>query len=280
LALMVVAGCGRFSFETVDGTTDGGIGDAPCTTGVWSTPQKLPGPESPDLDRGPALSGDQLTLVFESNRGGSDVDLWMMSRATPMAQFTNPRRLTVTSSGSFDGAPTLAADGNTVYFTSEREAPGQFRLSHASRPSSAQAFGISSDALPDVESIGATVADTGELFYGTSTETALFRASSIAQGLMLTELVGGTAVSNPTLSSDGLEIYFVAIRDGNPTRDIYTARRPSVGAPFGPVTKVTALSSNVRDDDPELSRDGRTMLFASTRDGNQFDIFISTRACP
>lgn len=67
----------------------------------------------------------------------------------------------------------------------------------------------------------------------------------------------------PTLSPDGLTLYFSSDRRGN--RDIYMARRPARGSPFGPPLPVEALNSAAVEDDPSISHDGLALCFTSQR---------------
>jgi hypothetical protein len=61
------------------------------------------------------------------------------------------------------------------------------------------------------------------------------------------------------------------------------ATRPTPADPFGPATLVTEIDpagTSTGDGDPDLSRDGRTLMFASQRPGTGgFDLFALTRAC-
>jgi hypothetical protein len=76
----------------------------------------------------------------------------------------------------------------------------------------------------------------------------------------------------PSLSSDGLELYFVSDRPGalgGPgDQDIYVARRQSVMSAWGePVRVPPPVSSPFFDITPTISLDGLTLYFASNRPG-------------
>jgi hypothetical protein len=75
---------------------------------------------------------------------------------------------------------------------------------------------------------------------------------------------------DPTLRGDLLEIFF------NQGADIYTATRTDAARMWGAATPVDELNSIGTDTSPELSTDGRTIYFASSRGGN-LDIWMSTR---
>ena len=59
---------------------------------------------------------------------------------------------------------------------------------------------------------------------------------------------------------------------------IVMATRATRSSPFVQVSPIAALNSGSDDDDPELSKDGLTIVFSSNRSAN-FDLYVSTRAC-
>jgi hypothetical protein len=77
---------------------------------------------------------------------------------------------------------------------------------------------------------------------------------------------------DPSLTSDLLEIYF-QFQD-----DIYTMRRSSAKAPFGPHERVDELSTEeLVETTPEVSANGLTIYFARGPD-DTMDIYVATRA--
>jgi hypothetical protein len=87
--------------------------------------------------------------------------------------------------------------------------------------------------------------------------------------------------SAPTLSRDGLSLYFASNRAGGRGGwDVWVATRPSLSAPFGsPVNLGPAINTSFGEGDPHISPDNRTLVFSSTRlnDPNANDVFMSTR---
>ena len=74
----------------------------------------------------------------------------------------------------------------------------------------------------------------------------------------------------------GTFLYFSSNGSGGGDQDIYVSRRDRNGT-FGPATVVAELSiPGVIDQMPNVSRDGREIVFASNRDGNM-DIWTATR---
>lgn len=72
-------------------------------------------------------------------------------------------------------------------------------------------------------------------------------------------------VSNPTLSTDLLELYFTSPKDG--TYDIWMSTREDVDAPWTAAVVVNELSGQAYEAEPSLSGDGLTIWFSSNRPG-------------
>ena len=89
----------------------------------------------------------------------------------------------------------------------------------------------------------------------------------------------------PTISKDGLSLYFTSSRDpNNPNRqkdwDIYVSQRATLSAPWGPPQRLGAnINTSFNEGAPTLSIDGHRMYFSSNRPngfgGN--DIYVSRR---
>ena len=140
----------------------------------------------------------------------------------------------------------IAADGLTLYFASEREGGygGTFDIYLATR-SSAQ------DPWSQAINVGPTIN-------------------------------GATWEYTPNISPDGLSLYFSSDRPGGSGgMDMWVATRPTVAGPWGtPVNLGPTVNSSAWDLSPKVSADGLTLLFHSQRSdglGNE-DIWISTRA--
>lgn len=74
-------------------------------------------PNSPQNDWFPALSNDECTLLFASDRPGGEggLDLWMCQRSNATAAWSNPKNLGPTiNTPQNDQMPRLAADGLTL----------------------------------------------------------------------------------------------------------------------------------------------------------------------
>jgi len=91
----------------------------------------------------------------------------------------------------------------------------------------------------------------------------------------------------PSLSSDGLTLYFSDLYSGPPRpgslggADIWMARRSSRNDPWTtPVNLGSPINSSAMDISPTVSGDGLILVFASSRAGTSgpYDLWMSTRA--
>lgn len=113
-----------------DSNRAGGQGDVDIwmTTrtpgGDWGIPVPLPAPiNTPYSDSAASLSADGLSLYFGSNRPGGygSYDLYVTTRKSQDAPWGPPLNLGLTVNGSsYDNHPSIAADGLSLYFDSDR----------------------------------------------------------------------------------------------------------------------------------------------------------------
>jgi serine/threonine protein kinase len=198
-------------------------------------------------DSAPALSADALTLVFASDRGTDkkDLNLWMCTRSKVSEPFSPPIKLSgEVNTSTLENSPALSADGLTLVFMSARSSrTGGSHLWQATRENSTADFG-------NVKRLGPVIDSSGR-------------------------------ERSPYLSSDGLVLLFESSRAGGAgASDLYLSTRPSTDVDFGiPVSLGPAINTEHNEQGPCLSKDGRTLLFYSTRPGGQgqADIWMSLR---
>jgi len=188
----------------------------------------------------PALSADELTLVFSSTRAGGlgGADLYETRRATVQSPWSSPINLTALNSASNDDRPALSTDGLELYFASDRGGgPGPSNLGVSRRSSPTAPWGA----------------------------PALLPAPVNLMGVSTTD---------PALSPDGLRLWFAA--DGSGGSDLYSVERASVSAPWSNRQPFTTANSTFRDFAPHAESAG-ILFFASDRPGGAgaSDIYLT-----
>jgi Tol biopolymer transport system component len=95
--------------------------------GTFGPAVLVPELSTPQLDGHPTIRCDGLEIILASNRDGSagGLDLWVSTRPTTHDAWSAPVNLGLTiNTPNNERAPYLSADGETLYFTSDR--PGGF----------------------------------------------------------------------------------------------------------------------------------------------------------
>ena len=207
--------------------------------GVFRSARNLTWLSSGANEFGCRVSPDGLELYFNSDRTGSS-DLWMAARATLHEEFGEPRRIDEPlSSAAVESAPCLSADGRDLYFASTRPGVGGFDLYVTHRNEKGEPFG-----------------EPRPLALNTAADE-----------------------SSPTISSDGLLLYFLSNRGGSlGGYDIWLAWRSSDDEEFGAVEPLGQPISSPQDEwAPFLSLDGSTLFFGR---GDPADLWMARRTSP
>jgi hypothetical protein len=103
-----------------------------------------PGVNGPQFERWTSLSADGLELYFTRTQGYEtrDAAIWLATRASTSEAFSNAMRLPATVNSGYTSAPSISADGLTLFFSSDR--PGGFGngdIWAASRPNQGAPWG-------------------------------------------------------------------------------------------------------------------------------------------
>jgi WD40 repeat protein len=273
----------------------------------WSEPVNLgPTINTAFNEQGPNLSKDGLRLYFGSDRPGGlgSFDLWVARRACPDCPWEAPENLgSVVNTAASETGPGLSIDGHLLFFTSTR--PGgqglsDLYLSHRADQKDDFGWGPPVGLGPDVNTAAseagaeylqsaedgtgnlyfnrAPPGGTADLYYAPITRDGETRGPAI----LIPELSHPTATDQgATLRTDGREIFFFSTRPGGlGGADLWTSTRRSVHDPWTtPVNLGALLNSPASEQQPSLSGDGRTLVFASSRSGGfgGTDIWLSTR---
>lgn len=284
--------------------------------GPWSQAQRvqdLPGTDpafnsDTDLDGCPFISSDGKMLFMASTRSGGQggIDIWVSTRkkkSDPWGPAINVGA--PINSAANDFCPTLARDGKTFYFVSNR--PGHCgSVANAdiykSRMIDKKALGTTDPVFAPVTHL-ACDADGGPnsaaeeaspfpirekknglVLYFSSTRTgsgdiyvSKYRHGSFGVATQVPGLNTEFVEGQPNVRQDGKEIFFFSNRTGAQGNDIYSATRRSTTAAWtAPVNLGPLVNSEASETRPSLSRNGHTLYFGSTRTGAG-DIYVTTR---
>lgn len=192
----------------------------------WTTPVLETVLNSTASDSGPHLSIDGTTLHFASFSSGN-WEIWSATRPGPGAPWSAPVAEPLLGDlTATDDQPFLAADLLEIYFASTRAGgAGSFDILRSTRTGIGQPW---------------------------STPT------------FVTEINSASADSAPSLTADGLEIYFLTTGWGSPSgnnNQIFRATRPNTASPFGTPTLVTELSNANTHRDCEIAADGLSITY-------------------
>jgi len=273
---------------------------------AWSSPENLATINSTFNEQAPSLSPDGLSLYFGSNRprpgGSTDTDLWVSHRSCDDCSWGAPVNLgPVVNSSVGDNGPSLSLDGHLLFFTSARTGVGlnDIYVSHRANPKDDFGWGppvLLGDGINTAAfEAGAEYVQSAEdgiaNFYfnrGPSQAAQDIYVASITRdgetrgpAERVAELSDATANdAAASVRTDGREIFFGSTRSNLDGRlDLWFSTRRSVHERWSPPENLAAVNSTANDQQPSLSSDGRTLLFASDRSGTigGTDIWVSTR---
>ena len=216
-------------------------------------PAGVPAPSSPAVELvgegllstaaneyNPSLSPDGRTLVFARSEPDFRNAKILVSRLRG-GRWSAPEPVPFAEARYTDSDPTFSPDGRTLYFVSNRPAPGR---DAARADLDVWRVAYAGGAWGAPEHLGAGV--------------------------------NGPAQELGPAWHDGW-LYFASSRGGRARMlDFYRARE--AGGAFGPAEAMEAWNTAASESDPEFSRDGRVFLFWSDRpESRQGDLYVSRR---
>ncbi|MEO5588883.1 MAG: hypothetical protein ABIS03_04795 [Gemmatimonadaceae bacterium] len=294
--------------------------------GSWTTAipvEQIPGTSAqfntPSLDGCPFVSPDGKKFFMASNRTGTlgGIDIWVSTRAKVGDPWGEPVNVGApVNSAANDFCPTIARDGHTFYFVSNRTGQGTCGGDdiYVTRLGDDGTFEAPANLGCQVNSAGneagpfeLTEPGSGKVLYFSSNRAGGFSADATGAitgdaDIYRSEWKGGSYGSatlvpgvntaadeiQPNLQRDGVEMFFGSNRPGIPgvtgtlgLYDIFVATRASAHDAWRTPVNLGANVNSVLGSEtrPSLSWDALTLYFGSNRPGGEggSDIFVTTR---
>lgn len=200
-------------------------------------------------DFGPTITADGRTMFFVSERPGTGLeDFWMTtSPENNDTTWSAPSEVKEINSTYADGAASIAADGQTIFFASNR---------NSKSPENVDIWVATLDGIhwKNVREIGAPI------------NTVDWE-------------------SQPSISPDGKRLYFASNRANGPDGkvgnvDIYVSHQLPDGRWGTPVNLGGKINTDEVDFYPFIAADGQTLYFSSGKPGGGLDLYMSTWTGP
>lgn len=225
--------------------------DAAASFSTFSMPQNLGAIiNSANDDQQPTLAPNGLSLYFMSTRPGGlgGNDIWVSQRATLTSAWGAPQNLAILNTTNNEAPASISPDGREMFMQSNRSGGiGGVDIYLTTRTDPNNDFGWTAPV-----NLGAVINSTTE----DQNSNYFFDPAS------------GTGT-----------LYFTSDRNSGIAgiKDVYQSVR-NVDGMFNPPTLVTELNSPVDENRVAISRDGLEIFLSSRRLGQNFSIFVSTRA--
>jgi len=270
--VVTCAACGRINFDPLPGPDAAPRCDPSAPFTSVTALDELNSPV--DGQGGVRLTSDELVAMWHTTRMGSPYTLYMAMRTSRFVPFDPPFDTTIP--GFF---PSLSADRLTLVFDDFVD------LKVATRMIDAEPFGTSTK-LPVVNTSAQEVASLLD-----ASETLLYFTRSAATQDMfvadwpptmekpIAELNSAVDYeSSPTISADGLTIYYAQRAATATQADIWTARRASKDVPFEQPSRVADVSSPDEDSPDWLSPDNCRLYIESRRGASvDYRLYVAER---
>jgi hypothetical protein len=243
---------------------------------------------SSDYDFNPTITADELELYFISDRPGGEgtYDIWVSTRTSKEDDWGDPMNLgPPINTPDWQIGSCISPDGLELYW-------GDWGLWVARRATVSDPWGeAENDSLININAIGAggpsMSSDGLSLFFSTWDPWDLYVSTRPTRDDLWSEPVNlGPTVNGvdsgtwenrgPTISADGLVLIFSSDRDpGEGRLDLWMTRRSTIDGPWSePVNLGPTINIYKSEYAPEISADGRTLLFCAFRDSGYGDFDI------
>jgi len=305
----LVAACGAVAMGTMLMPSADASRDSKWSE--WSTPKNLgAGINTPFADATPAISRDGLRLYFNSSHPGvlpgpgvppeavafGDGDLYVARRESFDAPWDEPQNLgEMINTAGFEGFPALSRNEHHLFFV---RAPGDIWVSY--RKNVHRDLGDSGweQPVPLGPGVNTSAPELGpsyfenrkqglpQLYFHSNRPGGLggndiYVADAFGPAVLVPGLNSEAVDARPSITADGLEIFFHSNRTGSAGFDMYSSVRKSVLEPWStPESLGPVVNTAASDFLGAISPEGETLFFTSTRDGGfgSQDIYVTTRS--
>jgi hypothetical protein len=245
----------------------------------------------------PSISANGLSLYYVSLRpgGSGQGDIWVSTRESTDADWGEPVNLgQIVNSSAWDGELSISTDGLELYFGSRRTGgSGTSDIWITTRATVSDPWGepvnlgstvnssagdydvcISADGLAlYIESDRSGGHGGGDLWVAKRATTSEPWGEPVNLGSTINTSAYDGA---PSISADGRMLFFSDFPTprpgGNGGSDMWLTTRTKVSDPWGePVNLGSTVNSSANDQGPNISADGSTLYFFSTRSGGSGD---------
>jgi hypothetical protein len=260
--------------------------------GQWSDAEAVTELNSSYIDKSPFLSFDGLTMYFsrQSGPGWYYTRIYQATRPVASGPFQGVSEISSLNynGGHVDG-PWVSPDNRRMYyFRTEPGALSRLKLSTRNAVTDEWPVGSNIDELNALGRVASPTLTSDELtivFSGSGLAGGLgghdlwvatrgTRTSTFGPAVNLSGLNTASAEYHPSMSGDGLRVYFISNRNG--IFQIFQAERAALGVPFGSPVALTEFElPEAVLDYPFITPDYGDLYF--TRDyGQGRDIYVST----
>ncbi|MCJ7729818.1 MAG: hypothetical protein MUO27_08090, partial [Sedimentisphaerales bacterium] len=268
----------------------------PAAIADWTEPAPVTEINSNYHEKSPFLSFDGLTLYFSriETYGFYGSRMYQATRTMPVGPFTEVKEIsTLSYPGGGVEYPWVSPDNLQMYYR-YKQPTTKYRLAVTKRTSVNDPWHTGTDiaelnALGDVYNPSLSANELTIVFVGDLTGGQggldIWVASrpnanaSFSNVTNLAEINSSAADVHPSISPDGLTLYFASNRNG--TYQLFRATRQSLDAPFGNLEQLSFFDCpDCSLYYPFLSSDGKAFYFVKSTSEQTLDIYVSYSYTP
>jgi len=258
----------------------------------WAEPKSIAEINSDYHDKSPFLSYDGLTLYFsrQDGPGWHYTRIYEATRPEPFGSFTSAEEITALNySGGHVDYPWVSPDNlRMYYYRTEPGSIGRLKITERASINDPWEPGINISELnilgdlanPSLTSDELTIVFTsrdiprGRGGYDIWMATRPDENAHFTNVINLTEINSSALDAHPSISPDGLTLYFDSDRNG--TTQLFRATRESLDAPFDNLEHLSFFDSPGSSICfPSPSSDGTALYFVRWPQNDMTDIYVS-----